>query len=172
MQITQTGLGQMAATLFGAPQSQSNANPAPAAATASSGGPDATEPANVTFRQILAKYDVTDITPSQFSQLIGELRSAGAINDSDVQELSAIRFELDRAGYAPDDKLNLVDLFKNRLSSLQNASADAASGSDDSDQTPAQRQQSITTTKRQIDWLQKFATVHSDSTAETVNTLV
>ena len=51
------------------------------------------------MRKILAHYDMTDVTPSEFSKLIQQLSDKGAISKQDVQELSSIRVDLENADW-------------------------------------------------------------------------
>jgi hypothetical protein len=172
MQVGKLGLNQMAAAFFGPKQEQSGAASVASGDSPASAAADTSPATNITYRQILANYDVTNITPRQYSQLIHELHAAGAINDADLQELSGVRFELDRAEYDPDEPVNLVELFQKRLDNLLQAAKDAATDREDSDLPPEERAQILAQTKRQIDWLKKFATVHAESTTPAVNTLV
>ena len=52
------------------------------------GGPAGATPV---LREILTRYDVTNISPSEFSEMIRKLHEAGALTDQEFQELSLIQ---------------------------------------------------------------------------------
>jgi hypothetical protein len=172
MQIAKLGVGQLTSAIFGSRKEP----PAPRAAdgepTQSAAAAETSVANTAAYREILSNYDMTFISPREFSQLIHELRAAGAINDADLQELASIRFELDRAEYDPDAPVNLMELFKKRLENLLQASADAATDREASEQTPQQREEAIKLARRQVEWLQKFSTIHAETATGPINTLV
>lgn len=173
MQIGKMNFGQLATPIFGSRSDQTGAQSGDvplAAPTDSTTGSSATSTSD--YRQILSKYNVSDITPREFSQLIHDLSASGAINDSELQELTSIRFDLDKSGYDADEKVDLVNLFGARLKQLQESSKDAGTGVETSDQTPERRQANLDASQKQLEWLQKFATLHAESSSESLNTLV
>ena len=102
---------------------------------------------------ILARYDVTRISPTEFSEMIQKLRQADAVSESEFQELAAIRLDLESAGVKPDESVNLMDFYARKVKELQGKfeNADAA----------AARQQ-LGPVLRRLDWVQKFATIQSN----------
>jgi hypothetical protein len=60
------------------------------------------------FRELLARYDVRDISPREFSRLAHELYDAGEISESEYRQLGQIRMQLDLAGVDPDRSLDLL----------------------------------------------------------------
>ncbi|MCC6124813.1 MAG: hypothetical protein IT426_07625 [Pirellulales bacterium] len=105
---------------------------------------------------ILRRYDVTDITPEDFSNMITKLRDAGAISDQDFQELSSIRTELESQGLPADESVNLVQLFGDMLRKAQQQIGDKPEGENLPKLAPAMRK---------LDWLQKFALIHANPDA-------
>jgi hypothetical protein len=103
------------------------------------------------LRKIMAQYDVNQITPNQFTQLVEKLHDAGVLNQQDVQSLSAVRSDLGAAHIEPDESVNLVDFYRQKVEDLQRQS----SGGD----TGAQSQ--LTPMRQRLDWIEKFATAHS-----------
>lgn len=170
MQIGKLNLGPLTAPFFGTKQDTGNTVPGAAGATAAE-APDGSLAQSATYRQILADYDVTHITPQQFSQMIRELHTAGAINDEELRELASLRFELDRAEVRPDEEVNLLDLFGQRLKSLQDSSTAAATGMETDNQSPDAREQAMKLAERQMEWLKKFAAIQSEGSATPLNTI-
>lgn len=104
---------------------------------------------------ILSRYDVTNITPRGFSQLLDELHQAGAIQSSDREELALVRLELDQQGIGPDDSVDLLNLLKQKMQSQQR---DLERSSEKG--KPIDRSLTLDATVRQLDWIQKFALLH------------
>jgi hypothetical protein len=102
--------------------------------------------------EILRQYDITNITPTAFSQMIQKLYQAGAISEKDYQELSAVRGDLDKAGIEPDETVDLPEFYSDKVSKEQKT-ADASN------------QQSLASDKRRLDWMQKFAVIQSNPEA-------
>lgn len=120
----------------------SQASPSPASAAAS----DA-------MRQAVAGYDVTDISPRAFSEMLQKLRQSGSLSDKDYQELCSIRTDLERDGADPDHRLNLVDLYAQKLAGIQKQpGAGQAAGT---------QKTAGASVQRQLEWLQKFARLRS-----------
>jgi len=103
--------------------------------------------------EILRKYDVTHITPEEFSQMIQKLYKSGAISEKDYQELSAIRIDLENAHLEPDESVNLLEFYTNKLSKAQKEMY--------IDLDEATRQQQLGPDLRRLDWLEKFAMIQA-----------
>jgi hypothetical protein len=121
----------------------------PAAAKAAT--PAAT-PASAAMRQILAQYDVTNISPSDLSTMVQKLQQSGAVSPQDAKELGAMRVDLDQAGVAPDQSINLVDFYRQRVQEAQ----------DKFDGDPgAVQQQQLQSSQQRLQWAEKFAAGHA-----------
>lgn len=119
--------------------------------------PSAGLPAKATaLRSIAAHYDVTRITPREFSELVDRLRRAGALAESDVQELAGIRADLEQAGIGSDEEIDLVDFYRRRLTQLQGEASRTPSPT-----SPAE----IERTRRRLDWLARLAVMHREPEA-------
>ncbi len=145
------------------------ADPPAAAPAAPSAGPAAAAAVKSTdaMREILAQYDVADISPRAFSEMLQKLRQAGLLAEKDFQELSLIRLDLDREGTGPDERVNLLDLCRRQLERLRDDLGDlrkrtAAVPGDASLEAPL---------RRRLEWLQKFAAIHGNPAAAGVNAL-
>ena len=84
------------------------------------------------LREILSKYDVKDISPDEFSEMIQKLADKGVISQKELQDLSAVRGDLDKAGVGADESINLVEFYQQRIQEAQNAAqTDPASAGQD-----------------------------------------
>ena len=102
--------------------------------------------------QILAQYDVTRMSPSEFSEMLQKLHDGGAISDAEFKELSSVRVDLDAAGIDSDEKIDLRSFYREQLQELDKLLAGA-----DNAQLTAEREPLA----RKLDWIEKFALVHA-----------
>ena len=122
------------------------------AETTADSGASTSSPA---FRQILSQYDVSSISPRQFSEMLTKLHQSGTISDQQYQNLSQIRTDLDQSGVQPDEDVNLVKFYSQKLSQTQKSAASPTTGA-------AGQPQSLNTTQARLDWLRKVSTIQSD----------
>jgi len=113
------------------------------------------------LREILTDYDVTDITPKAFSEMLQKLQESGLIPDKDLQELSQIRADMDREGVADDERVNLVEMYAKRIRNADEDAQAEAAGSE----------ASVASLRRRLDWLEKFAAIHASPEPATINAL-
>ena len=155
----------------------------PLTRTGSSGGETATAPVapattaepaagaspsqTAEFRQILARYDVTQITPAQFSRMLGELRQTGALDEEDLSQLGQILVDLDAEGVDADEEVDLVEIYTDRLDKLQDRLEDL--GSDE--EAFAGVAPALAGVQTRLDWLTRFALAHSAPEAGGVDLL-
>jgi len=102
------------------------------------------------LRGVLARYDVTDISPRDFSEMIQRLYDAGAINDGQLQELAAVRLDLEQADVAPDESIDLLDFYARRIEKAQHRFGDG---------NGATRTQ-LAPLLRRLEWIEKLAVLH------------
>jgi hypothetical protein len=107
--------------------------------------------------EILRKFDVTNITSEQFMQMIQQLYKAGALSEKDYQELAAVRSDLEHDGIEPDEQINMLEHYSDKLSKAQKELGDTLN--------EAARQKSLGPDMRRLDWLQKFAAVQASPDA-------
>jgi hypothetical protein len=107
---------------------------------------------------ILRKYDITNISADDFSQMVTQLHQAGALSDKDVQDLSNVRTDLAAAGISPTQSVNLVDFYASKVQ--QDQKSIQSNG-----ENGVVNQQQLGADKHQLDWMQKFATIqeHPDT---------
>ena len=110
--------------------------------------------ATTALREILAEYDVTDITPREFSKMLHKMHKSGIITEDELKDLSLIRVDLDRDGIDPDESINLADYYANKLRK-QPPAFDVSELSGD--------EPSPEVLQRRLDWLEKFALIQSSS---------
>ena len=101
------------------------------------------------MREIVSQYDMTDITPNDFSTMIQQLYAKNAVSAKDMQELSSIRADLESAGVGADQSVNLQEFYQQRLAK---AKADAAQSPD-----PVAAQANIQSIAARMTWVEKFA---------------
>jgi hypothetical protein len=100
--------------------------------------------------EILKKYDVTNITPDAFSQMLKELGQTGALSEKDLQELSAIRLDLQNAQVDPNETVNLVEFYHKKIGDTQKKSEGGSS------------QQLLAPLVSRLGWMEKLSTIHSN----------
>ena len=109
---------------------------------------------------VVSQYDITDISPRDFSEMLRELRDSGAITESEYGELAQIRLDMDAEGLDPDESVNLLDFYETAVN--------RARQDEDSEQTSV----SFEAMERRLDWLQKVAILEETPDAAGINTLV
>jgi hypothetical protein len=113
-----------------------------------------------TLREILAKYDVTHISPGEFSEMVQKLYKAGTISEGEYQELSGIRSDLESAGIRPDEQINLREFYASKLQQLQREATAPGDGT---------TQQQLAPVARRRDWIEKFALMQANPAATGVD---
>ncbi len=134
-------------------------------ATASPAGPQSPEAGSSAARlgavsRIVAQYDATKITPAELGELAQKLFDAGAISAAELQELLAMRSDLEKAGIEADDRVDLIEFYRERVDRIDR---NAAHGS------PAERQELAAELKK-LDWAEKLATAHQHPEYLGINT--
>jgi len=124
-------------------------------------GPEATETSGGSvlspsrmLADIVGHYDVTDITPAEFSELIHKLSEAGVLADSDLETLAAVRVELEAEGVDADESVDLLEFYSDRLERLRR-DLQTERGS-------LALKKQFGDVLRRLQWLQKLAVIHSD----------
>ena len=115
--------------------------------------------ATATAARILAHYDVHNISPSDFSTMAQKLHDGGAVTDAELQELTAIRQDLDAAGVGANQKVDLVDFYNNKIRQAQQQAKIDKSVS------------RVEPLMRRAQWVQKFALIQSQPGAAGINAL-
>ncbi len=109
---------------------------------------------------VVSQYDITDISPRDFSEMLRELRDSGAITESEYGELAQIRLDMDAEGLDSDESLNLLDFYETAVN--------RARQDEDSEETSV----NFEAMERRLDWLQKVAILEETPDAAGINTLV
>ncbi len=122
------------------------------------------------LRKIVAHYDMRNISPRQFSEMAQRLFDAGAITEEQLNELAAVRLELDRGMHEPDAPLDLIEVLEDKLRRQQKQQEQLAAGGGKK-RLPAAGQ-AMKVTLRQLDWLRKFEIVGSGAYGSGVDALV
>ncbi|NQT40820.1 MAG: hypothetical protein HQ581_25215 [Planctomycetes bacterium] len=122
-----------------------------------------TRPIAPAFHEVLADYDVTDISPQEFSEMIQQLHQSGAVSDRELQELALVRLDLDLAGVDADEPLNLLQFYRRSLFDLQDRL-------DDPEQA-AGVAEALEGVAERVAWLEKFATIQAIGMESRLDTL-
>jgi hypothetical protein len=109
-------------------------------------------------QDIAARYDLTRISPQEFSEMIRRLYEAGALTDQQYQELSQIRVDLDQEHVDPDETLNLIQFYLAKLRKLQGPMEGMLSVGKS---TAAVASSEVAAAERRLQWLQKFAAIQT-----------
>lgn len=107
------------------------------------------------LRTLAAHYDVTRITPREFSELVQRLRKADVLTETDLQELAGIRVDLEQAGLSADEEVDLVDFYRRRLEQLE-----AETKAD-----PTANRAQLDRYRRRLDWVTRLALMHREPEA-------
>ena len=103
--------------------------------------------------EILARYDVTDITPREFSEMVQKLYETGTISETELQQLAVIRQDMDLEDLDPDESIDLMEFYVKKIEKAQRQFEDLDG--------PPQPHQQLTPLLRRLDWIEKFALVQS-----------
>jgi hypothetical protein len=109
--------------------------------------------------QVLAQYDMNKITPQRFSEMLQRLRDTGALSENDLRELGQIRLDLDNAHVEPDEQINLLEFYGDRLQDVHKKQAMLDPNTAQPGEQAALRQ-SEKVVQRRLDWVEKFAAIH------------
>lgn len=112
------------------------------------------------LKGIVSQYDLADITPRDFSDMLRELRDAGVLTEAEYGDLAQIRLDLDAASLDPDDSVDLLDFYRTNVDQARNQSeSDTAS-------------ETLASMERRLDWLEKVAVLQESPDAAGLNALV
>lgn len=112
------------------------------------------------LKGIVSQYDLADITPRDFSEMLRELRDTGALTEAEYADLAQIRLDMDIENLDPDESLNLLEFY--------GKSIDRARGDSDSDAASTM----LASMERRLDWLEKVAVLQESPDAAGLNALV
>jgi len=117
-----------------------------------------TEKAASATAQIMADYDLNDLSPKKFSEMLQRLHDAGALGDQEFRQLTQVRLDMDNAGLDSDTEIDVLAFCAQQSQQLQ--AQLAALGSDATSTQRAALKQSMSDLGKRIDWLQKLDLVH------------
>lgn len=109
------------------------------------------------LRRVAARYDVTDITPRQFSMMLDELHKTGALSETELNQLAQVLLDVDADGTRLDEHLDLVKFYTDRLDKLQDNLDDQGA-----DEAAFQAiAPSLSAIQKRLDWISRLAVLHS-----------
>ncbi len=119
------------------------------------------------LREIAARYDVTKITPSEFAQMLQQIEQTGALSEADRQLLAQILVDLHQEGIAPNETIDLVRFYTKKVEkfrdSLENRSFPPAGH--------RHLEAMLAAMEKRLDWLRRFALVHTHPEGASLNLL-
>lgn len=117
-------------------------------------------PGGSEFHEILARYDVKSISPSDLGELAQSLHDAGEISDADLRDLNQLRAELEKDGIDPNQAVDLSAILEKKLAGLTSARdllRTQTPAADPADIAAAEK--NLAEKTRQVEWIRKFALV-------------
>jgi hypothetical protein len=116
---------------------------------------------NQAAAQIASQYDVTNISPQQYSAMIQKLHGAGTLNDQEFRNLAQLRVQLDSAGVNGATSVNLLQFCSGKLSEVQQKLQAASQASDSVLFATDGLQRAAVSMTQRLDWLQKLSLLHN-----------
>jgi hypothetical protein len=112
---------------------------------------------------------VHQISPREFSELVQKLFEAGEISQADVQELSLLRLELDKRHTDADQPIDLVRFIQDQLREQE---SEINRQNRRHPEQPIDRDAALRLTRRQLEWVEKFAAVQAGRGSEAIDQVV
>lgn len=103
---------------------------------------------------ILVDYDLHQITPKQFTELLDRLQQADVLTPREHQQLGQLRLELDSAGVKSDEPIDLLSFLGRKLEQLKKSLEQAQHSEDDAQVTALEA--TLKLTQDQSQWLAKL----------------
>lgn len=122
------------------------------------------EPGRPTVQEIVARFDVNRISPREFSSLVRQLNEAGHLSDQELQQLAAIRVDLELSGADPNEAIDLVAFFHRQLSDVQRQQSEAGGN----DALRGDIEKKASRIRRHLGWLQQFTAAQTGPALDTV----
>lgn len=116
------------------------------------------------LREILSRYDLSRITPREFSEMLQEMRRAGVLTSEEYRRLSLIRLDLDLEQVDPNQPVDLVEFYADRLGRLRSDLGDDPKRPDTGE--------AVAEVAERLQWLEKFAAVQEAGPAAGLDALV
>jgi len=144
-------------SLFGRQEPSTTAAPPPT--TNSQATASTPAPADRALRQLMTQYDVRQITPRKFAELVQQLSRDQALPAADLAALNHLRSQLDATQAAPDVTLDLVQFAQDQL---ELTGLDALPGAP-FDAQGAQAHDQFALAAQQVQLLSRFSQLHQSA---------
>ncbi len=119
------------------------------------------------LQELASRHDLTKISPEDFSALARQLHQAGVINDRELQDLAAVRLELDLAELPPGKPVDVLAFLETKQQRLQGQLAAPAGGTSPS-LSASDYNEAADRVARQLDFLREFQQARSGAVDTTV----
>jgi len=113
------------------------------------------------WQEILKDYDVTHITPRQFSEMLQRLRESGVIGEQEYMDLTQVRRDLMEAGIENDEPVDLLDFYQKVIRKLQLMQSLGSAESTEDIEMAMQR------AEKNLAWLEKVSTLQLEAGTDT-----
>lgn len=114
--------------------------------------------------KIVSRYDLHDITPRDFAEMLRRLRDAGVLSEGEYRDLAQIRIDLDEQNINADESIDLVDFCRKIPERLQRNDNSGNGGADGATLVDA--------AKRRLAWLEKVAVLQEYPESAGISQLV
>ena len=114
--------------------------------------------------KIVSRYDLREITPRDFSEMLRRLRDSGALSETEYRDLVQIRVDLDASNIDADQPIDLLKFYRQmperpkRQGDWRENSTEAAA--------------LLETAKRRLAWLEKVAALQESPESAGISALV
>ncbi len=119
------------------------------------------------LRELASRHDLRKISPESFSALARQLYQAGVIDDRQLEDLAAVRLELDLAELPPDKPVDVIGFLESKKQRLQGQLAAPAGKTTDS-LSATDYNEAADRVARQLEFLQTFQQARAGAWDSTV----
>ena len=123
--------------------------------------------ASGSLRELASRHDLTKISPEDFSSLARQLYQAGAIDERQLQDLAAVRLELDLAELPANQPVNVLAFLQEKQQRLQGQLSGADGGTNPTI-SATDYNEAADRVARQLEFLQEFQQARAGSLDATI----
>lgn len=121
--------------------------------------------------EILSRYDVHDMTPNDFVEMLNELRKAGEISDDELKELSLLTLQMNTDNVDSDIPIDLIAYLQGKLGEASQILDSAEKNGAASPDAIAQAKLTQSRSMSLLDWLEKFDAIQKSGQKEPIDLL-
>ena len=114
--------------------------------------------------KIVSRYDLREITPRDFSEMLRRLRDSGALSETEYRDLVQIRVDLDASNIDADQSIDLMKFYRQMPEKLKRQG--------DWRENSAEAAGILDAFKRRLAWLEKVAVLQESPESAGISALV